>query len=131
MHYIPKTGMIAWLLHRISGAALAFYLPLHIYVTSSMHDPAKFDKVMAFVNQPLFKIAEVALLGAVVYHALNGFRVLIIDWFGGTKIHSKVFYILVVVGAIIFVAGAIPLLLHAYHGLTPEVIPSGEVAYAQ
>ena len=106
--------MFAWILHRVTGIGLAVYLPLHIYVTSSLHDPEKFDKVMAFVNLPLFKIAEIALLGAVVYHALNGVRVLIIDWMGGTRFHARIFWILMVIGMVIFVAGTIPLVRHAF-----------------
>lgn len=114
MHYKWKTGMWAWVFHRASGIALALYLPMHIYVVSSLHDPAKFDKVMAFVSQPLFKLAEIALLGAVIYHSLNGVRILIIDWFGGTRSHDKVFWVLVVIGLLMFVPGAIAFYQHAF-----------------
>jgi len=114
LHYRWKTGMWAWILHRASGIGLAIYLPMHIYVVSSLHDPAKFDKVMAFVNQPLFKLAEIALLGAVIYHGLNGVRVLIIDWFGGTRVHARVFWSLMIIGLVIFTAGAYAFIQHAF-----------------
>jgi succinate dehydrogenase / fumarate reductase cytochrome b subunit len=115
MHYKWKTGMWAWILHRASGVALALYLPLHLYVTSSMHNPAKFNQVMAFVSQPLFKLGEIALLGAVIYHSLNGVRILLIDWFGGTKWQDKVFYVLVAIGLLAFAYGGTQFLLHALH----------------
>ena len=115
MHYKVKTGMLAWILHRASGIALAFYLPLHIYATSSLHDPEKFNLVMRFLNQPIFKLAEIGLLAAVIYHSLNGVRILIIDWFGGTRNHVKVFWVLAIIGIILFIAGSATFVRH---GLT-------------
>ncbi len=113
MRYRVKTGMFAWILHRVTGIGLAIYLPMHIYATSSLQDPAKFDQVMAFLNQPLFKIAEIALLGAVIFHSLNGVRILIIDWFGGTRVHAKWFYGLMAVGMVLFIAGSYGFIQHA------------------
>lgn len=113
MRYKVKTGMLAWIFHRISGIALAFYLPLHIYATSSLQDPEQFDKVMAFLNLPIFKLAEIALLGAVIYHSLNGIRILIIDWFGGTRAHAKWFWGLMALGAVLFIAGSYGFISHA------------------
>jgi succinate dehydrogenase / fumarate reductase cytochrome b subunit len=115
MHYKWKTGMWAWMLHRASGVALALYLPLHLYVTSSLHDPAYFNKVMAFVSQPLFKLGEIALLGAIIYHSLNGIRIVYIDWLGGTRKHDKFFYVLVAIGVLVFAWGGTQFLLHALH----------------
>jgi len=114
MHYKVKTGMFAWILHRATGIGLAIYLPMHIYVTSSLQDPAKFDKTMAFLNQPLFKLVEIALLGAVIFHSLNGIRILIIDWFGGTRQQAKWFYALMAVGVVLFIAGGYAFFQHVF-----------------
>lgn len=114
MHYKWKTGMCAWILHRATGIGLAIYLPLHIYVTSSLHSPEKFDQVMGFLNLPFFKLVEIALLGAVLYHALNGVRILIIDWFGGTRVQAQMFWILMAVGLVAFIFGAAAFIQHAF-----------------
>jgi succinate dehydrogenase / fumarate reductase cytochrome b subunit len=113
MHYKWKTGHWAFVLHRVSGVALSVYLIMHIYVVSSLYKPENFDKVMAFLNTPLFKLAEIGLLGAVIYHALNGVRVFMIDYMNATRKHATIFWVLAAFGLVIFLAGAYPFLHHA------------------
>ena len=119
MRYRVKTGMAAWLLHRITGLGLVVYLIMHINVTASLHDPVYFNKVMGFLGSPLFRFLEIGLLGCVIYHAMNGIRVIWVDFFGGSAYHEKIFWILAVVGVVIFIFGAIPMIQHGIHGL-PE-----------
>ena len=119
MRYRVKTGMAAWLLHRITGLGLVFYLVLHINVVSYLHNPATFNQVMGFLGSPLFRFLEIGLLGCVIYHAMNGIRVIWVDFFGGSAYHEKVFWILAVIGVVIFIFGAIPMIQHGIHGL-PE-----------
>ncbi len=113
MHYKWKTGHFAFVFHRVSGLALSVYLIVHIWVVSSLYDAGNFDKVMAFVNQPLFKLAEIALLAAVIYHGLNGVRVFLIDFCNGTKKHALIFWILMIFGVLLFLFGSFPFLHHA------------------
>ncbi|MBU0519514.1 succinate dehydrogenase, cytochrome b556 subunit [bacterium] len=113
MRYKWKTGMWAFVLHRATGLGLAIYLLMHINVVSSLHNPESFDQVMAFLSQPLFRILELGLLFAVIYHSLNGVRVFLIDFFNMTKSHAKIFWVLAVIGCVIFVLGAYPMLHHA------------------
>ncbi|MCX6641109.1 MAG: succinate dehydrogenase, cytochrome b556 subunit [bacterium] len=113
MHYKWKTGMWAFVFHRASGLALSLYLLLHINVVSSLYNPAKFDNTMGFLGSPLFRILEIGLLAAVLYHSLNGIRIFLIDFTNSTRKHSQIFWLLAVVGLIIFVAGAYPMLHHA------------------
>ncbi len=112
MHYKWKTGMVAFVMHRISGLALTLYLILHLNVVSNLHDPGKFDAAMNFLNQPLFKLLEIGLLFAVIYHALNGVRVFLIDFCDMTRSHAKVWWVLAAIGAVIFIVGAYPFLRH-------------------
>ena len=112
MRYKWKTGQWAFVMHRVSGLALSVYLIMHIYVVSSLYQPENFDKVMAFLNQPLFKLLEIGLLGSVLYHALNGLRVGLIDFADGTSKHALIFWVLMALGAVIFIVGAIPFLHH-------------------
>jgi succinate dehydrogenase / fumarate reductase cytochrome b subunit len=86
-------GTIAWLFHRISGLALIFYLSLHVWVVHHLAvSPAKFDEMMAILGSPLFKFAEVALLAAVVYHAINGIRVILVEYPWGNANQKVLFY---------------------------------------
>ena len=79
-HYRWHWGTLAYAFHRVSGLALIAYLPTHIWVMHYLrHGAGDFDAAMRFLNQPLFKLAEVALFGAIIYHALNGLRVVAVD----------------------------------------------------
>lgn len=113
MHYKWKTGHWAFVIHRVTGLALSVYLIMHIYVISNLYRPENFDKVMGFLNQPLFKLAEIGLLFCVIYHALNGIRIGLIDFANGTTKHAQIFWVLMVIGIIVFIAGAIPFMHHA------------------
>jgi len=110
MFYRWHVGTWAWVLHRISGVVIALYLLLHICVISYLQKgPESFNRVMGLLGLPLFKLLEIGLLGVVIYHVLNGIRLVILDLGWGTAHQKKMFWAVVVVGIVIFVLGAIPL----------------------
>ena len=85
------TGMWAWLLFRISGLTLVFYLGAHIIVIS-MGRFDKFDQWMKTFDHPVLVLADLALVAAVLYHALNGVRVILMDFGIGIKRHKVMFW---------------------------------------
>ena len=106
-------GSWAWLLHRLSGLALIFYLTLHIWVISHLaNGAASFNATMAFLNSPLFKILEVGLWGVILFHAFNGVRVLIVDFFHGALAHKKWFVLLISIAFLLWAAGSAMILAH-------------------
>lgn len=118
MHYRWQTGMIAWLFHRITGLALVFYVTLHIWVVASLQlGSATFESTMRAVQSPVFRFLEVGLLFCVIYHALNGIRVIAIDFFGATEKHVALFYVLMAIGGIFWVWGGSSMIIHAIHDL--------------
>ena len=53
----------AFVLHRLSGLALALFLPLHFYMLSlALTDPAQLDGFLAFTDLLIVKCAEFALV---------------------------------------------------------------------
>ncbi|NTU65311.1 MAG: succinate dehydrogenase, cytochrome b556 subunit [Chloroflexi bacterium] len=99
--YWGGTGMLTWLLHRISGIAVVYFLPLHIYEALQLFGgPAAYNEATAAYKQPWFRPFEVALILAVTYHALNGLRVSMFDLFPKTTKHHRTVF---KVGAAIFV----------------------------
>jgi len=80
---------IAALVHRLSGLALAIFLPLHLFVLSlAFHGSARLDRFLRFADQPLVKLAEGGLVFLLTVHLLGGLRVLVIenlDWRDGQK----------------------------------------------
>jgi succinate dehydrogenase / fumarate reductase cytochrome b subunit len=95
------TGMWAWLLFRISGLVLAFYLGAHIIVIS-MGQFDKFDGLMEFFDKPVLVLLDLALVVAVLYHSLNGVRIILMDFGIGIRRHKVMFWSAMAVVVICF-----------------------------
>jgi fumarate reductase subunit D len=84
-----STLWIAAMIHRLSGLALAIFLPVHFFVLSlAFHGGARLDGFLRWTDQPLVKFAEVGLVFLLTMHLLGGVRVLVIenfDWRDGQK----------------------------------------------
>jgi succinate dehydrogenase / fumarate reductase cytochrome b subunit len=79
-HYRPREGMVAFLLHRISGLAVLLFLSIHIVDTSTVYFfPEFYEEFLAVYRAPVFMLLEIALVAGVVYHGLNGFRIALFD----------------------------------------------------
>ncbi len=80
---------IAAIIHRLSGLALAIFLPVHFFVLSlAFHGGARLDGFLRWADQPLVKFTEVGLVFLLTVHLLGGLRVLVIenfDWHDGQK----------------------------------------------
>ena len=73
--YKKDVGEWAWILHRLGGLALIFYLFLHIFVTNRLAaGPEAFNATMKALSTPLFKFLEWGLWGVILFHAFNGIR---------------------------------------------------------
>ena len=100
-------------MHRLSGLALTFYLCLHIWVINTLtQGPKKYDEVMTFLGSPLFKLLEVALWAAIMFHAFNGARIVIVDFFKGSLVHKKLFAFFITIAFILWVIGSYLLISH-------------------
>lgn len=77
------------MVHRLSGLALAIFLPIHFFVLGlSFRGGAKLDAFLRWGDQPLVKFAEGGLVFLLTIHLLGGLRVLVIenfDWQDGQK----------------------------------------------
>ena len=99
------TGMWAWLLFRISGVILAFYLFLHILVISTgrwTEAGQTLNSLMKAFDNPVMVLLDLALVVAVLYHALNGVRIILMDFGVGVKRHKIMFWSAMAVVVICF-----------------------------
>ena len=111
------TGFLSFVLRRFTGVMLVLYLLLHIWVISSAISGAEtFDTRMNFLQTDLFKIAEIALLAAVVYHAFDGVRLLLVNWFKVTDKRKNLFLAVLVISVLMVIAGGLPILLFMFEG---------------
>lgn len=106
MKYKLHTGSIAWLVHRTSGVVLALFIFFHFYVLSPKA-PIKSALMKKIMDHP---ISALFLLLLIIAHSLNGLRLTFIDAGMPTRFHKPVFWTAVVLGTIIFVFGAMPIL---------------------
>ncbi|MBE2199465.1 MAG: succinate dehydrogenase, cytochrome b556 subunit [Anaerolinea sp.] len=111
------TGFFSFAMRRISGVALALYLFMHMWVIGSVNQgAAAFDARLSMVQSPLFKFLEIALLAAVIYHAVDGVRLLIVHYFDVAEYRQSLFYAVMVVSVLLGIAGGLPMLLFALGG---------------
>jgi len=83
-------GQWTWLLHRITGIAVVYFLCLHIFETLQLARGVDvYNEATAPYRQPWFRPFEFALVMAVVYHAANGIRVTLFDWWPRIIPHRK------------------------------------------
>ncbi|HEY6992963.1 MAG TPA: succinate dehydrogenase, cytochrome b subunit [Xanthobacteraceae bacterium] len=80
---------LAALLHRLSGLALAVFLPLHFLALGlAIEGEARLENFLRWSDQPLVKLAESGLVFLLVVHMLGGLRLLVIEnlaWRDGQK----------------------------------------------
>jgi fumarate reductase subunit D len=80
---------IAALVHRLSGLALAIFLPLHFLALGlAINGEARLEGFLRWSDQPVVKLAESGLVFLVMVHMLGGLRLLVIenfDWRDGQK----------------------------------------------
>jgi succinate dehydrogenase subunit D len=114
----PHTGghrhsalWLAAMVHRVSGLALACFLPLHFLALGLAIDgDARLDGFLKWTANPIVKIAETGLVFLLAVHMLGGIRVLLIEnlpWRDGQKQFATGALILGTLAALAFFARAV------------------------
>jgi fumarate reductase subunit D len=89
LHHRHSILWIAALVHRLSGLALAAFLPLHFLALGlAVRGEASLENFLRWSDQPLVKLAEGGLIFLLLVHMLGGLRVLVIEnfaWRDGQK----------------------------------------------
>jgi fumarate reductase subunit D len=85
-------GNLLWLaalVHRLSGLALAIFLPLHFWALGlAIDSEARLEGFLRWTDAWSVKLAEAGLVFLLAVHLLGGVRVLLIEnlsWRGGQK----------------------------------------------
>lgn len=99
--YAGDSGQYAWALHRATGLGIIFFLLVHILDIMLIGlGRDVYDHTVEFYGRAFIIPMEIALVGAVIYHALNGLRVILIDfWPGGVK-NQRVMYYMALIAAV-------------------------------
>jgi fumarate reductase subunit D len=100
----------AFVVHRVSGLALAAFVPLHLYVLSlALEQTATLDRFLAWSTAPLVKLAETALVVLLAVHLAGGIRLLALEFLPGPRGQTP---LIALAGGVALAAGLF-FLLHA------------------
>jgi fumarate reductase subunit D len=83
MSYMPARNHAAYwafAAHRLSGLALAVFLPLHLYVLSMAINQAALNGFLDWAENPLVKLAETGLIMLLAVHLTGGLRLLALEF---------------------------------------------------
>jgi succinate dehydrogenase / fumarate reductase cytochrome b subunit len=81
---------LAWLGHRLSGIGVLLFLFLHVVETATvLFGPEVYDFTQTLYRNLPAKLGEVLLMAALVYHSLNGLRVIVMDFWPRTTVFYR------------------------------------------
>ena len=108
--------MWSWVAHRVTGVLIFFFLFAHVLDTALVRvSPDSYDRIMDTYKTPLVNLMEVGLVGAVLFHALNGVRVMLIDfWAKGTRYQKQMTYVVLAVFLLVMVPATYRMTVHTF-----------------
>jgi succinate dehydrogenase / fumarate reductase cytochrome b subunit len=117
--YRGREGMWSWVAHRITGVLTFFFLFAHVLDTALVRvSPESYDKVIDQYKNPFVNLMEIGLVGAVLYHALNGLRIISIDfWAKGPRFQRQLLWGIVLVWVVVMVPAAFFMFKYSFEHL--------------
>lgn len=124
LRYRGGIGQWSWLLHRVTGVGILIFLIIHVIDTFFVvFNPALYDHTVAIYGGvfngeyywPLrwaFRVSELGLMACVVFHAINGVRVVLFDfWNEGCKYQKESFTAVMLVFLALMLPAAVVVIL--------------------
>ncbi|MEU4893530.1 succinate dehydrogenase, cytochrome b556 subunit [Streptomyces sp. NPDC044780] len=117
--YRGREGMWSWVAHRVTGVLIFFFLFVHVLDTSLVRvSPEAYDDVVATYKNPVVNLMEYGLVAAILFHALNGLRVIAVDfWSKGAKYQRQMLWAVVGVWVVLMAGAFYPVLQHSLREL--------------
>lgn len=105
--YRGDAGMWSWVAHRITGVLTFFFLFAHVLDTALVRvSPEAYNQIIETYKNPIVNLMEVGLVGAVLYHALNGIRVMLVDfWSKGARYQRTMLWIILGIWFVLMIPG--------------------------
>ena len=111
--------MWSWVAHRITGVAVFFFLLVHVLDTALVRaSPNAYDLVIASYKTPIVNLLEVGLVAAVLFHALNGIRIILVDfWSKGPRYQRQMLWTVMGIWLVVMIPGVYYMLKHTVESL--------------
>ncbi|MFH8382737.1 succinate dehydrogenase, cytochrome b556 subunit [Kitasatospora sp. NPDC018058] len=112
--YRGREGMWSWVAHRVTGVLIFFFLFAHVLDTALVRvSPEAYDTVIQTYKTPLVNLMEYGLVAAILFHALNGLRVVAVDfWAKGPKYQKQMLWTVVGVWVVLMACSFYGILQH-------------------
>ncbi len=92
----------AFLVHRLSGLALALFLPAHFWVLGqALHGTARLDGLLRWTDRPAVKLAETMLVLLLAAHLTGGVRLLMLEFLPWRHWQKTLFAIAAGIGVLV------------------------------
>ncbi|WP_372711044.1 succinate dehydrogenase, cytochrome b556 subunit [Arthrobacter rhombi] len=117
--YRGREGMWSWVGHRVTGVVIFLFLLVHVLDTALVRvSPGAYDAVIGTYKNPLMAVGELGLVAAIMFHAFNGLRLILVDfWKSGPKYQRQLLWGVLIVWAVVMIGFAIRHLSLAFGGL--------------
>ena len=104
---LASQGVFAWLLQRVTAGLLVLFLGVHLWILhyAVVGERITFEGVLGRMQTPLYFVLDVSLLATVIYHALNGFRNVLLDFEMSEGLAKTISWLLLIVGLLTFIFG--------------------------
>jgi succinate dehydrogenase / fumarate reductase, cytochrome b subunit len=114
--YRGSEGMLAWAFHRVSGVAIWAFILLHVLdIWLANVNASLYNDLLSLYGSPGGRVLETALGAAVLYHALNGVRIIIMDfWPSMSRHHKQLWYANWVLFVIVGIPFAVQIMAPAF-----------------
>jgi succinate dehydrogenase / fumarate reductase, cytochrome b subunit len=90
LRYKGREGMWTWILHRATGLGILAFLILHVVDTAVViYWPAFYDSTLVLYRHPVFRVGEFLIFFSVLFHGLNGLRIIIQDFWPMAMRHQR------------------------------------------
>lgn len=91
----------------MTGVLTFFFLFAHVLDTALVRvSPEAYNQIIETYKNPIVNLMEVGLVGAVLYHALNGIRVMLVDfWAKGARYQRLMLWIILGVWLVLMIPG--------------------------
>ncbi|GGR07608.1 succinate dehydrogenase, cytochrome b556 subunit [Streptomyces cinereoruber] len=101
--------------HRVTGVLIFFFLFVHVLDTALVRvSPEAYDEVVATYKTPIVALLEYGLVAAILFHALNGLRVIAVDfWSKGPRYQKQMLWTVVGIWVVLMAGSLYPILGHA------------------
>lgn len=110
--------MWSWALHRITGVATFFFLFTHVLDTALVRvSQESYDAVISTYQNPVVALMELGLVAVVLYHALNGLRIMAVDfWAKGCQYQKQMLWAVATIWLVVMIPATVRIIQQILKG---------------